>query len=861
MALPVGGVIASPESRGTQPPLAFISTPPGEAIFEPNATIFFDGSQSYDPDGTITNWTWEFGDNFTVLNYPSTTHSYYYEGAYMVTLTVWDDDNMSGNFSINLTIHKNRPPVAVISDPANNSVFFTGDTISFWSLGSSDPENYSVTFYWDFGDGTAPQTTPYVEHAYQYKGNFTVSLTVRDPLGLTGIASVHLQIKPPNNPPFAWITSPTYGTSYQTNQPVEFNGSLSYDPDKDPITFEWSYGDSATGSTMVSKHSYSVPGNYTVTLVVEDNLGLCDTASIRIIVERPNTRPVAVIASPLNLSTHIVGKEIFFSSAGSYDPDGDSLAYDWVFDDGFRSSEPFVGHSFLSPGRYNIILTVSDGRASSSVNFVITVRIPNRAPVAIISSPFPDGRYAINESVYFYANGTADPDGDSLKIVWTFGDGTFMTGTDAVHVYRQAGNYNVTLTATDPSGLNASSRVQITIYLQRRMPSVSIRVSEPAGAYYVGDSAILSGMGSSDPDGLPLLYLWTLGNSLSNELGREANLTYKFLFTGRVTLTLRVSNGELENMTSCAFEVWIWPSASARIPLDQKNVSLVEGVHFTCVEDEVRFTGLGTGGAAELKFTWDFGDGTTANVQNSAHAFTKQGSYTVILTVSDGHMSDTSQLQVTVNLRPGPVVRTTASPVISYGLLAVLVVTIIGFVGLMGGTEMGLYAMFSMLFLLYTKMKREQLLDNFTRGQIHGYIMANPGTHYSSLRQVLDLNNGTLMYHLKLLEEQKMIKSRPDGIYRRFYPINMKIPEPEAGGLTEIERMILSKVQETPGITQKDVAGLLSVSASTVNYHTQVLVERNLIRRERSGMWVRYYLQDRSLVPEQSAATTAPPSQ
>ena len=150
----------------------------------------------------------------------------------------------------------------------------------------------------------------------------------------------------------------------------------------------------------------------------------------------------------------------------------------------------------------------------------------------------------------------------------------------------------------------------------------------------------------------------------------------------------------------------------------------------------------------------------------------------------------------------------------------------------------------SMLMVLYSRIRQDQVLDNYTRGQIHGYSMANPGEHYSSIRSALELNNGTLAYHLQRLENESVIKSAMDGTYRRYYPVNMKVPEPEEGALTEVQKLIVAKVSETPGISQRDIGSLMKLSPATVNYHVERLLAKGVIRRERAGMRYRIFVNE-----------------
>ena len=150
-------------------------------------------------------------------------------------------------------------------------------------------------------------------------------------------------------------------------------------------------------------------------------------------------------------------------------------------------------------------------------------------------------------------------------------------------------------------------------------------------------------------------------------------------------------------------------------------------------------------------------------------------------------------------------------------------------------TEFGKYRLLSLLIApLYVRLKKNEVLDNYTRGQIHGYIIANPGDHYNSIRDALELSNGILAHHLKTLEREGLVQSMRDGMYRRFFPANAKLP-PEDEGHLNIQRRILSVIRQNPGISQKEISMKVGVSGPTVNYHVSVLASARMIRVEKEG--------------------------
>ena len=157
-------------------------------------------------------------------------------------------------------------------------------------------------------------------------------------------------------------------------------------------------------------------------------------------------------------------------------------------------------------------------------------------------------------------------------------------------------------------------------------------------------------------------------------------------------------------------------------------------------------------------------------------------------------------------------------------------------------TEFGKYRFLTLLFVpLYVRLKRDEVLDNYVRGQIHGYIIANPGDHYNSIRDALELSNGILAHHLKTLEREGLVQSIRDGMYRRFFPANAKLP-PEDEGHFNIQSRILGVIRNNPGISQKEISLKVGVSSPTVNYHVSVLATARMIRVEKAGRLTHCYV-------------------
>ncbi len=155
--------------------------------------------------------------------------------------------------------------------------------------------------------------------------------------------------------------------------------------------------------------------------------------------------------------------------------------------------------------------------------------------------------------------------------------------------------------------------------------------------------------------------------------------------------------------------------------------------------------------------------------------------------------------------------------------------------------ERSRFAILSLFIIFYVKLRKEDVLEQFTRGRIYGYIEMNPGEHFGAIRKALSLSNGNAVYHLRVLESQGYLVSKSDGMYKRFYPKGAILPPDNSAPLPEIHQRILSCIGEASGISQKEIASLLGLRQSTLEYQLRKLLKASLIRRERKGRQVAYY--------------------
>ncbi|UCE38008.1 MAG: PKD domain-containing protein, partial [Thermoplasmata archaeon] len=373
-----------------QPPVA-MAEPPIQMIYV-GEEAWFSGNCSYDPDGYIVSYHWDFGDG-TSGNGEWVTHIYNYPGNYTVTLTVTDDDGATDSHEVIVIVEEgdpppeNLPPVAMAEPPVQ--IVYVGEEAWFSGNCSYDPDGYIVTYHWNFGDGISKGGVT-VKHVYHYPGNYTVSLTVTDDDGATDCDTVMVivrKLQEDNWSPVADAGSDRFAHPYEE---LIFNGNGSFDLDGTIVSYEWDFGDGFTAKGMMVTHSYSEHRTYIVTLFVVDDEGATDTETCIVFVT--NMLPIVYIEE--ESETYFMGEQVQFAGNSSYDPDGYIVSYEWDFGDGSYHSGITASHIFTSPGAFCVTLTVCDNNDGTNKNSVI-IEIsekennPWQPPEPEIPAPWP----------------------------------------------------------------------------------------------------------------------------------------------------------------------------------------------------------------------------------------------------------------------------------------------------------------------------------------------------------------------------------------------------------------------------------------------------------------------------------------
>lgn len=417
--------------------------------------VTFDASSSSDPDGTIVQYRWDFGNDGSIdrqTSGPTTTRQYSGSGPHAVRVVVVDDAGATDAATTTVTVAANQPPTASFdfapSEPA------VGEVVTFDASSASDSDGTVVQYRWDFDDdGSIDRQTSSatVTNQYASAGSHTARLVVVDDEGATGSASKTLTVVSNQPPAASFDYAPTVPT---VGELVTFDAGDSSDSDGAIVEFRWDFdGDGSvdrTTTTATASNQFTTSGTYAVALEVVDDDGSTDTASTTVTVGA-NQPPVAAFSYAPDDVT--VDEAITFDASGSSDPDGTVVEYRWDFDgDGTFEDVTTAAetqHTFDRSGTYSVSLLVVDDDGTSVQTTDSNVEVAAAGPSPVARCTLSAETVSSGETLTIDASGSenaalvkVDVDGygsfertdqSDLVVSVTYGDpGTFSPRVQAV---------------------------------------------------------------------------------------------------------------------------------------------------------------------------------------------------------------------------------------------------------------------------------------------------------------------------------------------------------------------------------------------------------------------------------------------
>jgi PKD repeat protein len=276
----------------------------------------------------------------------------------------------------------------------------------------------------------------------------------------------------------------------------------------------------------------------------------------------------------------------------------------------------------------------------------------NLPPVAVASGLPLLGAAPL--AVNFSSAGSLDPEGAALTYSWTFGDGGTSTAANPSHTYSASGVYSAYLSVSDGTNTTQATALTITatnLLLGTNLPPVAVAGGAPLSGT-VPLAVNFSSAGSSDPEGAALTYFWTFGDG---GISTTANPSHTYASAGTFSAHLSVSDGT-NTTPATAITITATNAPGTNLPpvAVAKSSSTVGATPLS-----VTFSSVGSSDpeGAALTYSWAFGDGATSTAANPSHTYATAGTYSAVLTVSDGtnQTSATAIPITTANVSNGPV--------------------------------------------------------------------------------------------------------------------------------------------------------------------------------------------------------------
>jgi phospholipase C len=286
--------------------------------------------------------------------------------------------------------------------------------------------------------------------------------------------------------------------------------------------------------------------------------------------------------------------------------------YLWSFGDGTTSTLIDATHEYRIPGQFRIVLNVTDAvGATISASEFVTVE----GPLGVVATA---DRLGPNGTVGFAAvvGGGIAP----YRYLWTFGDGlpTSSTLADPTYQYNAPGAYVASVQVTDADQVTTVGTVNVVT----DGGSLAVRLGANVSA---GSDPLSVAFNASVPNGTgPYTYLWQFGDGTPGSNASAPVHLFTSIGTFVVSVNVSGSGGA-------------WGTSFVSIQVVAPLTIQAGGHAATGGSDRsYQFTANVTGGESPYNFHWLFGDGNVSGGSSATHEFRAAGSYTVVLTVTDG---------------------------------------------------------------------------------------------------------------------------------------------------------------------------------------------------------------------------------
>jgi PKD repeat protein len=383
--------------------------------------------------------------------------------------------------------------------------------------------------------------------------------------------------------------------------------------------------------------------------------------------------PVAAIdATPLSGLPPLT---VSFDARRSVDPNGAPLTYRWTFGDGSApASGAQVTHNYADAGTFTATLRATNG-AGRFGETSVDIRVINNTPNAVIRVTPNSGLAPLVVSFSASQSSDAETSPEQLVYQWEFGDGSSandarvpgLSFREVTHTYARRADgtqcsvaspctFTAKLTVTDAGGVSNSATTDVRIGNTNPVPNVTFTSLTGATPLTVTFNA----KNSTDAENDPIEVEWIWGDGTANETYRaltgkapatDGSVPHTFLLPAGATTRSFTVRAILRDLTAAGVRKGgeaNWPGVTVTVTALAPEQNHPPTARFTVtpeiglIGEDMTFDASTSTDADgdDLRYRWDFGDGTTTNFgvnPIAVHAFDEAGNFTVRLTVEDEH--------------------------------------------------------------------------------------------------------------------------------------------------------------------------------------------------------------------------------
>ena len=551
--------------------------------------------------GSGLSYNWQLGNGQTSSSFNPGTQSYGaasgIDTTYYVQLSV---TNNCGSSTYLDSIIVMPQPIAFFGTNVNSGC--SPLALSIANLSSGLPDSY----FWDFGNGiTSTSSANLIQETFVTGSTptvYTISLVVQNECGLDSTS--HIITVLPNTVTAFFNSSITSGCENLTVDFTQYSigGTI----------YNWDFGDNNTSTQLNPTHTFMNPGNYDVSLVINDGCAF-DTMVTTIVVN-----PAPLVGFSVAPDSVCINEPFNFTNSSL------NLANSsWTFGDGGASGLTNPQHAYSQPGNYSVTL-VGTSLANGCVDSVMQVVHVSQNTLSSFTVNASSGCAPFNVQFTNLSSNAAYQS-------WNFGDGNSSTSINPNHIFTAAGTYQVQLITESASGCSDTSVVVITAH---PLPVSDFSFVSTNTCYLPVDVIITNNSTGA------FNYYWDFGNGQTSS---TTNTSVTYTNPGTYIISLVA-----ENMYGCQSEnqqtIIVYPTPVAQF-------QLMETV--ACANDPLVFQSNNINVDEVL---WIMGDGSELMGDTVTYAYTIPGNYYVTMIVyGAGGCGDTLISNTSLTINPDPV--------------------------------------------------------------------------------------------------------------------------------------------------------------------------------------------------------------